>query len=378
MRGQFFEKIKSGKKLKVGGKFVSTHRDFPAQQGMPAEWHAKAIGILRSIAEAEEAEPTPAGEQKTIDVPGQKDAVTLGKWVGRSDIGEREVVFGAAIDNRVYMFVEGKEFFIIHRDQAYKSEIHDLDLLESFMKSGTRTANKYKGSKISRNPATGATEQELWAQGKTAIVGMDEAGRGAWAGPIVSAAVCLTKESSIPEVQDSKALSKEDREKLEAQIKVSAAYGIGEVSAEEIDKIGIDAANRLSFERAEAALLNSLSVDACKPDHVVIDGNPIPADKIHLSCPHTCITQGEKSCKAVAAASILAKTHRDRILEGYAAEYPGYGFEEHKGYGTPQHQKRLKEMGVCECHRKSYAPIKKLLPLQPCPGELDLGFDSAI
>ena len=370
MRGLFFEKIKSGKKVKVGGKFMPTHRDMQKQLHMPTHWEARALDVARAIAEYEVAKPTPAGEEAEITLPVNNENISLGKWVGRSDAGDKEVIFAAKLNTATYMFVENNNIYIVHDNSSFFHPIQEQDLIEKFMKAAQNTHNKYKGSKIAKNPATGATEAEYWNKGIVAIGGLDEAGRGAWAGPIVSAAVCLTRGNvdQLPAVQDSKALSKEDREAMEAKIKACVPYGVGEVSAEEIDKIGIDAANRLCFERAVSAL--HASFPSSKIDHLVIDGNPIPEGKVHFDCPYSCITQGEKTSKAVAAASILAKTHRDRILEKYGKEYPGYGFEEHKGYGTPQHQKALKSLGACACHRQTYAPIRKIIEANQ---ELELG-----
>jgi ribonuclease HII len=356
MRGQFFEKIKSGKRLKVGGKFVSTHRDLSQPHPMPSSWEQRALEVVRAIADHESSQPTPAGEESSIPCPTLDLPLQLGKWVGRSDHGEKEVIFAARVNPDTYLFIELPEMFILRREEAYSCQLKENSILEQLMQAAKNTHNKYKGSKIARNPATGKTEEKFWHEGKTCVVGLDEAGRGAWAGPIMAAAVLVSPASEVPVVQDSKALSAADREKLEEEVKQKLPYGIGSVSSEEIDKIGIDPANRLAFERAVSNLQQRHP--ECRIDHIIVDGNPIRPGTISFPAPYSCITQGEITSKSIAAASILSKTGRDRLMVQLDQEYPGYGFAEHKGYGTPQHQKALARLGVCPVHRSSYAPVR--------------------
>jgi len=356
MRGQFFEKIKAGKRLRVGGKFTSTHRDVSGHLPMTPAWEQRALEVVREIADHECRQPTAAGDEVSLDSQLLGSKLQLGKWAGRSDHGEKEVIFAARINPDVALFIELPHAFIFHHEQVYSCQLHDSQILEKLMQASKNTHNKFKGSKVSRNPATGKTEEKFWQEGKTWLVGLDEAGRGAWAGPIMAAAVLVSPSADIPAVQDSKALNAEDREKLEQTIKQNLPYGIGSVSSEEIDKIGIDPANRLAFERAVADLL--ARNPECQIDHIIVDGNPIRPGTISFPAPHSSITQGETSCKAIAAASILSKTGRDRIMVEMDKECPGYGFAEHKGYGTPQHQKALAKLGVCPIHRASYAPVR--------------------
>jgi len=356
MRGQFFEKIKSGKRVRVGGKFIPTHRDTPEHLPMSDAWQERLRGVINDLAGYEAGQPTPAGEQQIMVSPTLGSTVSLGKWVGRTDSGEREVIFAAQLNDRATLFIELPNAYVSHDQQIFSCPLPEGEVVQNLMKAAKNTHNKFKGSKIARNPATGKTEEKFWQEGKQCIVGLDEAGRGAWAGPIVAAAVLVDPSTHLPAVQDSKALSPEERQIMEQEIKQNAKFGVGSVSPEEIDNIGIDPANRLAFERAITDLV--ARHPETQVDHVVIDGNPIKPDNLHISYPFSCITKGEVTSRAIAAASILAKTCRDRNMEAFGAEHPEYGFAEHKGYGTPQHQLALGKLGPCPIHRTSYAPVR--------------------
>lgn len=200
------------------------------------------------------------------------------------------------------------------------------------------------------------------------IIGLDEAGRGPWAGPIVAAAVALTAEPPKG-VRDSKKVPEKERETLANLIRQSVPYGIGEVSAEEIDTHGLGWANRVVFLRA----LDDLRQKS--PELVIeslrIDGNPIRHPDFTPRVPFVCITQGESKHPEIACASLLAKTHRDSLLKTLDELHPKYGFANHKGYGTQLHQKALREFGpIPKVHRMSVAPIKALL--SPTQGTLPL------
>lgn len=194
-------------------------------------------------------------------------------------------------------------------------------------------------------------EQSLWAQGFRRVAGIDEAGRGALAGPVVAAAVVVTPECSAAPVwsmvRDSKLLSPAQRETLAAQIRECAAsWAVGVVDASQIDAIGIAAATRLAMQQAVAAL-------TCAPDHLLIDWVRLPTLAIRqLSQP-----KADCSMATVAAASILAKVHRDHLMVAYDCTYPGYGFAAHKGYGVAAHLAAIAQQGPCALHRHSFAPI---------------------
>lgn len=179
------------------------------------------------------------------------------------------------------------------------------------------------------------------------IVGLDEVGRGCWAGPLVAGAVLLGE--PITGLKDSKKLSKMQRERLDAEIRVSAlAFGLGWVSAEEIDRIGLTAAVRLAMERAFVEIVHPY-------DQIVIDGNlNFFADNPKSSA----VIGADNTVPEVSAASIIAKVARDRYMSEAALRFPGYGFEKHVGYGTAAHNSAIKLNGLTELHRRSFKPIQ--------------------
>lgn len=184
------------------------------------------------------------------------------------------------------------------------------------------------------------------------IAGVDEAGRGPLAGPVVVAAVALNPERAIDGLNDSKKLSETKREALYPLIvEYALAYSVVVVEREEIDRINIFQATMVGMTRAVMEL-NPIATEA------LIDGNHLPKD---LPCAARAIIGGDALEPAISAASILAKVHRDRLMVAMDARYPGYGFAEHKGYSTPAHLAALKRLGPCEEHRRSFAPVKLLL-----------------
>lgn len=180
------------------------------------------------------------------------------------------------------------------------------------------------------------------------LIGVDEAGRGALAGPVVVAAVILDYAFEIEGVNDSKKLSPARREKLFEQIISSAvAYHITEVDAAYIDVHNILQATLYGMRQAASEL-------ATENDLCLIDGNQMPRS---LPCAANCIIRGDSHSACIAAASILAKVHRDRLMSAWDADYPLYGFARHKGYGTALHLQSLAEHGPCALHRKTFAPV---------------------
>ena len=191
-------------------------------------------------------------------------------------------------------------------------------------------------------------ETPFWRENKV-VCGIDEAGRGPLAGPVCAAAVMLDPDHTIEGLNDSKKLSEKKREFLyEEIIKHSLAYGIAMATPEEIDEINILQATFLAMNRAFDKL-------AVRPDAVLVDGNRDP----HLPCETTCITKGDSLSGSIAAASILAKVTRDRLMVEIAAEYPEYRFEVHKGYPTKMHRELILQYGPSAIHRRSF--LKKLL-----------------
>jgi ribonuclease HII len=182
--------------------------------------------------------------------------------------------------------------------------------------------------------------------------GVDEAGRGPWAGPVTAAAVILDPARPIAGLTDSKKLSEAARDRLAPEIRDRAlAWSIAEASPEEIDRLNIREATFLAMTRAVAGL-------SAKPAAILIDGNALPKN---LPAPARAIIKGDLTEPAISAASILAKTYRDAQMKAYCAEHPGYGFSQHKGYGTAAHAEALARLGPCAIHRRSFAPIRVLL-----------------
>lgn len=186
------------------------------------------------------------------------------------------------------------------------------------------------------------------------IGGVDEAGRGPWAGPVVAAAVMFLKPDLLPDgIEDSKKLSKTKRENLYQDLLglESCISGVGIASVEEIDQLNILQATFLAMKRAVEALPHT-------PQTLLIDGKFIPTFPGIQTVP---VIQGDNISLSIAAASILAKVTRDRIMEALAKEHPIYGWERNAGYGTKQHQDGLKKHGITDHHRRSFAPIKALM-----------------
>jgi ribonuclease HII len=186
-----------------------------------------------------------------------------------------------------------------------------------------------------------------------AICGIDEAGRGPWAGPVVAAAVILPRKGRPKGLADSKQLTAEAREELAVAIRACGQVGIGVASVEEIDTLNILRASHLAMRRAFAAL-------PIAPVAAIVDGNMAPG----LPCPTECVVEGDCIVPIVSAASIVAKVARDRIMAELCAAYPGYLFSKHKGYGTPEHQAALARLGPCAIHRRSFKSIRVLIERQ--------------
>jgi ribonuclease HII len=193
-------------------------------------------------------------------------------------------------------------------------------------------------------------ENKLYKEGVKTIAGVDEAGRGPLAGPVVAAAVILKKDATFKYVNDSKLLSEKQRNLALEEIKANAiAISIGIASVEEIDLINIYRASR-------EAMLSAIKNLKIKPDYVLIDAMPMELDQ-----PHESIIKGDQKSVSIAAASIVAKTTRDRYMMEMDALFPKYGFKNHKGYGTAEHLEAISQYGILPIHRKSYRPIKEML-----------------
>jgi ribonuclease HII len=183
------------------------------------------------------------------------------------------------------------------------------------------------------------------------VAGVDEAGRGPLAGPVVAAAVILDDLKPIAGLGDSKVLSERKREALFDEIRAKAlCCAIAQASAAEIDRLNILQATLLAMRRAVEAL-------RLPPHRVLVDGNRVPVLKV----PVAAVVKGDALVPAISAASILAKVHRDRLCQALHAQHPAYGFDGHKGYPTPEHLAALQQHGACPEHRRSFAPVRAAL-----------------
>jgi ribonuclease HII len=193
-----------------------------------------------------------------------------------------------------------------------------------------------------------AWENKLRARGHTVVAGIDEVGRGPWAGPLVAAAVILPARFRLTGLDDSKKLTATDRERLSELLihHPSVQFHLAVVSAEELDTIGLQKANHAAMERAFLGL-------PVRPDAALIDGRPLKSFPV----PHEGIVDGDGLSLSIAAASVIAKVHRDRLMIEAAEIFPQYGFEKHKGYGTRFHQEQLRLHGPCPLHRRSFRPV---------------------
>ena len=195
-------------------------------------------------------------------------------------------------------------------------------------------------------------EKKLWAEGLSALAGVDEAGRGALAGPVYAAAVILPNDKRLARqlsgVRDSKEMSAKQRKLWAVKIRaVAASWSVGRASSKRIDKFGIIPATQLAAIRA----LNTLALEA---DHILIDALRLPEHPM----PQTMLIKGDMRSLSIAAASVLAKVSRDEELVSMDEEFPAYGFAQHKGYGTWAHRRMISKQGPCRQHRMSFAPMR--------------------
>lgn len=195
---------------------------------------------------------------------------------------------------------------------------------------------------------------DIWLRERTArlnghlvVAGVDEAGRGPLAGPVVAAAAILPMGVDIPGLNDSKLLNAERREELARVIRrVALSIGVGEAGNLEIDEVNIAVAGRRALKRAVEGL-------GIQPDYVLVDGFAVP----EMAIPHEAMIKGDRRSASIMAGAIIAKTTRDQHMREMAVTYPGYGFEVHFGYSTPHHANALRELGPCPLHRRSFNPV---------------------
>jgi ribonuclease HII len=197
-----------------------------------------------------------------------------------------------------------------------------------------------------------AYEKDLWASGFRLVAGVDEAGRGPLAGPVVAAAVILPDTFRHEEIRDSKLLSEGKRKELVPLIEEeSLGWAVAAVDEREIERINILQATILAMTRAVGGLLS-------RPDYLLVDALKIPA----IELPQKALVKGDRLSASIAAASILAKVSRDRLMEEYHERYPRYNFRRHKGYGTAEHREAISRFGPCPIHRRTFRGVKEFLP----------------
>jgi len=199
-------------------------------------------------------------------------------------------------------------------------------------------------------------ERALRARGFLLVAGVDEAGRGPLAGPVVAAAVILPEDFALDGLTDSKKVSAPKREKIYAILTATAEilWAVAEASVEEIDRLNILRATHLAMARAVQGLPS-------KPDHALVDGLPVRG----LPIDHTAVVEGDTLSLSIAAASIIAKVTRDRLMVELDTRFPQYGFARHKGYGVREHLEALRNHGPCPAHRRTFAPVAQTqLPLE--------------
>jgi len=226
-----------------------------------------------------------------------------------------------------------------------------------------RVAFRPRPSVVRRDSGLYAYERALARRGLTPVAGVDEAGRGACAGPLVVAAVVLGRE--LPGLADSKALTPAAREVLYERIMATASVGVVVISSTEIDTRGLHRSNIAGMRRAVAALPSL-------PGYILTDGFPVPG----LPAPSLAVWKGDQVIACVAAASIVAKVTRDRMMVSLDTAYPEYGFAEHKGYVTPRHRRALADHGPCAHHRFSFVTVERWATMgggSALPNEADNG-----
>ena len=196
------------------------------------------------------------------------------------------------------------------------------------------------------------TERALWREGRDRVAGVDEVGRGPLAGPVVAGAVVLpfTRARWAARLRDSKLLSRAAREELAAEVRERCEWGVGTVSAQVIDQIGIAPATRLAMQRALLALERP-------PDALIVDGR----EPVECSIEQRTLVDADAHCKSVAAASIVAKVARDRMMERIDRRFPGYGLARNKGYASAEHLRALGRIGYSTAHRLSFAPVRAVV-----------------
>ena len=364
--------IKQGLLVKTPLKWVLTHKGLALpSQPMPDKWMELLLPKVTPILEEEFKAPSPNGSISVKELPDGSKA-GLYKWLDVKS-NPRDGIFGLILENGSRIEITSKEIIVLSVKDGQGVQTAaplPLELVPKLASIFQRSPNKYKGSKVSKEVSTGELEIDAKAKGIRYVAGVDESGRGNFAGPLSAAAVMVDTQNINPEleaVKDCKALSHDELAQLYAVIEPKLMYGVGHVSADELNKMDdLDLANQLAFQRALADLEAKTGIT---PDLILLDGTSIklPESKV----PVTQHAQGEGKSTAIAAASVIAKFTHDEIMHEMHFKYPAYQFNQHKGAGTKTHQAALEKYGPCPEHRIHFAPIRKLIKSRE-QGELAL------
>ncbi len=352
--------IKQGKRVKAGSKWLPTHRALPVcPDPLPGAYRVRLGEVLRCLAAAEKAKPSPPGQSFSIQIKGRAATGLSYKWLGKDDAEKRVGIAGVMIDSQHHLSVEMGAVPVAYfheGEKVYRLEVPG-DLHASFSEILSRTPNKFIGQERAQ-PSTGVLDLEAFQQ-HTCIAGLDESGRGTIVSSLVAACVLITPDSPLPPVYDSKVIGRPDRERLFGEIEQSGvAFAFATVDAEAIDRIGITEANAMAFD---------LAIDACERKAgrpaglLLIDGGKLP---VKAPRPKRFVTKGESVSRAIAAASIIATTVHERLMRELHQKYPQWGFDKNMGYARPDHLEALQRFGICPEHRKSFSPVKQIVAAQ--------------
>jgi ribonuclease HII len=369
---KFIESIKEGRRVKVGDAWLLTHRGRGVSTALLPHRHAERVKeILSLLAAAEKATPSAPGQTMVVDIRHPKGLRgQTYKWLGINAAGERIGLVGVRIAQDHYLTVDlagpTPEAFFHSHDGIFRVSVPP-DLHPVFQEILTRTPSRYIGQEQAR-PSTGSTEEQVFKDYQV-IQGCDDSGRSACAGPLVAASVCLTPDTHLPPVFDSKQISHEEREHIYQQILESGVpFAWAKVDAADIDQIGLTAANAKAM--AEAVTLCEAKAGR-KAECVLVDGSPQP---LRLNRRVIFLTRGESTSRAIAAASIVATVAHGQLMKLLHIKYPDWGFDRNRGYGSAEHLRLLQENGLCPEHRRSFAPVKKFLRQETRSPQMEISF----
>ena len=357
--------IKQGKKVKVGTKWLFTHKYLKVSEDpIPAAYQDRLTQIMGLLAAAEQRLPSGPGTNKELNIGGKAGIGLTYKWLGKTEANLRTGIIGVGIDAEHYLSVEmsmpPKAYF--HKEgKVYNMEV-PVELHPVFSEILSRSPAKYLGGEEVQ-ASTGVSDTQAFAS-TDCIIGVDDSGRGTLAGPFVAAAVMLRTSSPLPEVFDSKVMEREARNELARTLKNSGLiYACVSIPADVIDKIGITQANIDAFDMAIAECERKAGVVA---GQVLIDGGKLA---LKTQRPVSFLTKGESTSRAIAAASVLATSMHEEIMREMHLKYPEWGFDTNLGYGNNEHMRLIKVKDPSEIHRRSFNPLRTRLEKEKTLGK---------